>query len=300
MSVQTTGTFPKLMWPGLKSIWGISYAQYPEQWRRIFDVETSSKAWEEDVGISSYGLFSVKDEGDAVKYDTELQGHIARYTHVTYALGGIISEEAQEDDQYAVVGRRKARALAFSSATTLNTLGAAVYNNSTTYTGADGAALLSDTHVNVSGDSTAVDNLSASTLSESALEAACIAISKFTNDRGLRIMATPTQLIVPPDLSFTAERILQSPLRPDTANNDLNAIKEMGVIPGGYVVNNYLTGTTSWYLRTNVPDGMKCYLRRAPTFSPDGDFDTGNMKFKATFRVSFGWTDWRGLYGYDV
>jgi len=276
----------------------MEYGKYPEQWRNLFSIEKSTKAYEEDVGTSSFGLVPVKDEGGAVSYDTEMQGFTTRYVHTTYGLGFIVTREAFEDDQYGVIGKRKARGLAFSVATSLNTLGAAVYNNATTYTGGDGVSLLNAAHPNVAGGTQS--NLSSATLSEAALESACIAISKLTNDRGLRINLQVGKLIIPPDLAFEAHRILQSDLRVNTANNDANAVKDMGSIPGGIMVNNFLTGTTSWYLTTNAPDGMKAFERRSPAFDMDNDFDTENAKFKTTFRISFGWSDWRGLYGYDT
>ena len=296
--VITTGSFAKALWPGVNAWYGEEYGKHPEFWRQMFSVENSSKNYEEDVGVSTLGLFPTKDEAKAVTFDSEVQGFTTRYVHTTYGLGFIVSEEAYEDDLYNVVGKRRAKNLAFSAASTLNTLGAAIYNNATSYIGGDGVAMLSSAHPNVAGGTWS--NLSAATFSEAALESACIAIRKYTNDRGLRIAVQPKQLILPPDLEFDAERILASPLRVDTANNDLNAIKSMSSIPGGYMCNPFLTGTTSWYLSTNVPDGVKCFERRAPRFAPDNDFDTGNAKFKSTFRVSFGWTDARGIYGYDT
>lgn len=298
MSTVTTGSFAKSLWPGVNSWYGREYGKHPELWRKMFDVQTSTKAYEEDVGISGLGLVPAKGEGEAVSYDTEMQGFVTRYVNTTYGLGFIVTKEAFEDDQYNVVGARKARNLAFSVATTINSLGAAIYNNSTSYTGGDGVSLLNDSHPNAAGGTW--DNLSASTFSESALESACIAIRKWTNDRGLRINANPEALHLPPDLEFDAERILQSPLRQGTANNDINALKNMGSFPGGYMVNPFILGTTSWYIKTNVPDGMKAFVRREPQFTTDNDFDTENAKFKTTFRMSFGWTDPRGLYGYDT
>ena len=298
MSVVTTGSFAKALMPGLNGWYGREYAKHPELWRMMYAVETSSKAYEEDVGISGLGLVPVKSEGEPIAFDTEMQGFVTRYVNTTYGLGFIVTREAFEDDQYNVVGARRARNLAFSVATTMNTLGAAPYNNATTYTGGDGAALLSADHPNVAGGKWS--NLSASTFSESALESAVIAIRKWTNDRGLRINASPVKLVLPPDLEFDAERILNSALRQGTANNDLNAMKSIGLFPEGYVCNPFLLGSASWYIMTNVPDGMKCFMRREPSFTTDNDFDTENAKFKTTFRCSFGWTDPRGLYGYDT
>lgn len=293
----TRGSFAKMLWPGLNSVYGMEYPKYPEQWRSLYSVETDDRAYVEETGTSGFGLVPVKDEGGGISFDTAMQGFTTRYVHTTYGLGFIVTREAFEDDQYGVVGKRKAQGLAFSVATTLNTLGAAVYNNATTYTGGDGLALLSGSHPNKAGGTQS--NLSASTLSEAGLESALIAISKLTNDRGLRINLGVTQLVIPVDLSFEAHRILESQMRYLTANNDANALNDMGSIPS-VMVNNFLTGTTSWYLRTNCPDGMKAFVRRAPQFDMDDDFDTENAKFKTTFRISFGWTDWRTMYGYDT
>jgi hypothetical protein len=298
MALITTGSFAKALWPGVKSWYGKAYETYPEEWKSLYTVEKSSRAYEEEVGISSFGLIPVKNEGQAISYDTEIQGFTTRYVHSTYGMGFIVTKEMFEDDQYDIVGKRRANGLAFSVKQTLNVQGAYMYNNATTFTLGDGVGLLNDTHPNVSGGTQ--DNLSASTLSEAALEAAIIAVMKLTNDRGLRIMLVPQSLVIPPDLAFEAERILNSPLRVSTANNDLNALKEMGKIPGGITVNHYLTNATAWFLKTNCPDGCKAFERRAPSFDMDNDFDTENAKFKATFRISFGATDWRSLYGYST
>lgn len=250
------------------------------------------------MGVSSFGLIPVKNEGQAISYDTEIQGFTTRYVHSTYGMGFIVTKEAFEDDLYDVVGKRRANGLAFSVKQTLNTRGAYMFNNATTFTLGDGVSLLNNAHPLVSGGT--AGNLSASTLSEAALESACIAIMKTTNDRGLRINLIPQKLVIPPDLVFEAERILNSPLRVATSNNDLNALKEMGKFPGGVVVNHYLTNTTAWFIFTNCPDGTKAFERRAPKFDMDNDFDTENAKFKTTFRISFGCTDWRSVYGYST
>lgn len=296
----TTGSFAKALWPGVKNWYGMEYARWPELWRQMFDVENSTQAWEEDVSEVGFGNVPIKDEGDAISYDTAEQGYTTRYVNTTYGLGFIVSREAFEDDQYGVVGRRRSRALAKSVANTLNILGAAIFNNSGTagWTGGDGATLVSNTHTHVSGGS--FDNKSSSTFSESALEAAHIAVRKWTDDRGLRVGLQTQKLLLPVDLEFDAERILTSALRVGTANNDINALRSSGKFPGGYVVNPYITGTTSWYIATDVMQGFKCYMRRSPQFGTDNDFDTENAKFKSTFRCSFGWTDPRCVYGYDA
>lgn len=295
----TTSSYAKALWPGVNAWYGKDYAQYPEEWRNMYDVETSKKAYEEDVGQTSFGLMPIKNEGGSVVYDEESQAFTTRYVHTTYGMGFVVTEEAFEDDMYNVVGKSGAKSLAFSVASTLNVLGAAVYNNATSYTGGDGVALLSATHVNESGDTNGIDNLASSTLSEAALETACIDIADFRNDRGLRVMARPRDIIIPTNLEFTLERILKSTLRVETANNDINALKSLGKFERVFI-SHYITGTTSWYIRTNVPHGMKCFIRRAPKFDMDNEFDTNNAKYKTTFRCSFGFTDWRGMYGYDT
>lgn len=298
MAVITTGSFAKALWPGVNSWYGKAYNTFPDEWRTLYSVEKSSKAYEEDVGISSFGLIPVKNEGQAITYDTEMQGFTTRYVHSTYGMGFIVTKEAFEDDLYDVVGKRRANGLAFSVKQTLNTQGAYMFNNATTFILGDGQALLSASHPNVSGGTG--DNLASAVLSEAALETACIDIMKFENDRGLRINLIPQKLVVPPDLVFEAERILNSPLRVATSNNDLNALKEMGKFPGGIHVNHYFTNSVAWFIFTNCPDGCKAFERRAPSFDMDNDFDTENAKFKATFRISFGCTDWRSVYGYDT
>ena len=299
MSVIGTGNFPKLLYPGLNTIYGLTYNTYPEEWKDLYEEDKSSKAFEEDMSVVSFGLVPVKNEGAGVTFDTERQGFVTRYVHTEYGLGFIITKTMFEDDQYDIVGKRKAKGLAFSVATTLNTLGVQPYINSTSYVGGDNVALLSASHPSPLTGSVQ-SNLSSSTLSESALESASIAIGKLNNDRGLRIYVQPQHLVIPIDLKFTAERILTSPLRVESMNNDPNALKEMGILPGGYKINHFLTQATSWYIKTNVPNGMKMYMRRSPEFTQDNDFDTDNGKYKVTFRCSFGWTDWRGLYGYDT
>lgn len=298
MAVITTGSFAKALWPGVNSWYGKAYESYPDEWKELYNVEKSSRAYEEDVGVSSFGLMPLKNEGSPILYDTEMQGFTTRYVHSTYGMGFIVTKEMFEDDLYDVVGKRRANGLAFSVKQTLNTQGAYMYNNSKSFTLGDGVSLLNASHPNVSGGTQS--NLSASTLSEAALESAVIALMKLTNDRGLRIQLLPQQLIIPADLVFEAERILNSPLRSGTANNDLLALRESGKFPGGIKVNHYLTNTTAWFISTNCPDGCKAFERRAPTFDMDNDFDTENAKFKATFRMSFGCTDWRSLYGYST
>ena len=301
-----TGSFPKALWPGVNAWYGKAYAEYPVEYTALFDTYKSSKAYEEDVGVSGLGLAAVKPEGSPIAYDTMQQGYLTRYNHVNYGLGFIVTQEAFDDDQYEVVAARRAKALAFSMRQTKEIVAANVYNRAfnTSYTGGDGATLIASvgsggsvSHPLVGGGTFTNGPSVAADLSEAALEQAIIDISKWTDERGLKIAVVPESLIVPPDLSFEADRILNTPLRVGTANNDINALKNMGKFPGGVKVNHYLTDTNAWFLRTNCPDGMKHFERKADSFDMDNDFDTSNAKFKATARYSFGWTDPRGLYG---
>ena len=294
-----TGNFGKLLWPGLNAIYGKSYGEFPVEYTALFDSYKSSKRVEEDLGLTGFGLASVKGETSPITYDQESQGFLTRYTHVTYATGFQISEELMDDDQYAEVGARRAKGLAFSMRQTKEIVGANVYNRAFTsgYTGGDGVVLCSSAHPNVSGGTWSNILATAADLSEAALEQAFIDIMKWTNDRGLNIPVMAKSLIIPPDLVFEAERILKTPLRVGTADNDLNAIKSMGKLPGGVHVNHYLTDTNAWFIRTDIQDGMKYFERKADTFAEDNDFETSNAKFKAQARYSFGWTDPRAIYG---
>jgi hypothetical protein len=298
MSVINSGSFAKALWPGVNAWYGKEYEEYPVEWNKLFDTYTSSRAFEEDVGISSFGLAVVKPEGSAISYDSEKQAFITRYQHVVYALGFVITREMMDDDQYDVVGQRKAQGLAFSMRQTKEIVGANVYNRAfnTSYTGGDGKAMIVSDHPNLAGGTSSNVIGTAADLSEAALEQACIDIAGFTNDRGLLIGVRPEALILPRQSVFEAKRILQSTGRVDTANNDLNALKEMGLIPK-VVVNHYLTDTDAWFIRTNVKNGLKYFERRKDEFNMDNDWDTENAKFKATSRYSFGWTDWRSIYG---
>jgi hypothetical protein len=298
MGIINTGSFAKALWPGVNAWYGKEYDEYPVEHTKLFDQFTSSRNFEEDVGVSSFGLLSVKPEGSSISYDSERQGWITRYNHAVYALGFVITREIMEDDQYDVVGQRKAQGLAFSVRQTQEVLAANVYNRAfnASYTGGDGKELLSNAHPNIAGGTWSNYLATPADLSEAALEQACKDIAAFTNDRGLLIGVRPKALIISRDMPFEARRILQSTGRPDTPNNDLNALKEMGMIPE-VIVNHYLTDLDAWYIRTNVKNGMKHWVRRAPEFAMDNDWDTENAKFKASFRSSWGWTDPRALYG---
>jgi phage major head subunit gpT-like protein len=297
--VITTSHFGKALWPGINAWYGKAYEDYPVEYTDLFDTFQSSKAFEEDVMVSSFGLAPVKEEGAAIQYDSEQQGFISRYSHVTYALGFIITREMFDDDQYDIVGQRRAQALARSMRQTKETVAANVYNRAfnSSYTGGDGKELCATDHPNVAGGTWANELTTAADLSEASLEQAIIDMMAWTDDRGLLIAAMPEKLIIPPELVFEAERILESPLRVGTADNDANALKNLGKFRGGVTVNHYLTDADAWFIRTNVSNGMKHFERKADSFAEDNDFDTDNAKFKASARYSFGWSDPRGIFG---
>ena len=298
MSIINTGSFAKALWPGVNAWYGKAYDEYPVEYKDLFETHSSSRAWEEDVGTSGFGLAVQKSEGSPISYDSERQGFITRYQHAVFALGFVITREMMEDDQYDIVGKRKAEGLAFSMRQTKELIGANVYNRafSGSYLGGDGVSLISNAHPNIKGGTWSNQIATASDLSEAALEQACIDIAGFTNDAGLLIAVRPETLIIPRQLIFEAKRILGTDGRVGTDNNDLNALKTLGVVPK-VVTNHYLTDTDAWFIRTNVKHGMKYFERRGDAFEMDNDFDTENAKFKATARYSFGWTDPRGLYG---
>jgi len=298
MSVINTGSFAKALWPGVNAWYGKAYDEYPVEYKDLFETHSSSRAWEEDVGTSGFGLAVQKGEGAPISYDSERQGFITRYQHAVFALGFVITREMMEDDQYDIVGKRKAEGLAFSMRQTKELIGANVYNRafSGSYLGGDGVSLISNAHPNIKGGTWSNQIATASDLSEAALEQACIDIAGYTNDAGLLIAVRPETLIIPRQLIFEAKRILGTEGRVGTDLNDLNALKTLGVVPK-VVTNHYLTDTDAWFIRTNVKHGMKYFERRGDAFEMDNDFDTENAKFKATARYSFGWTDPRGLYG---
>lgn len=305
MSLINSSSFAKALWPGVNAWYGKAYNEYPVEYTKLFETYKSNRAFEEDVGVSSFGLAVVKPEGSPIQYDSERQAYITRYSHVVYALGFMITREIMDDDLYDVVGQRKAQGLAFSMRQTKEIVAANVYNRafSSSYTGGDGASLIAAGYVGgstnhplfaggsfINGLSTAAD------LSEAALEQAHIDIAGFVNDRGLLISVRPKTLIIPRQLMFEAKRITAPTGRPGTDTNDVNAMKAMGLVPE-VVVNHYLTDPDVWFLRTDVPHGMKYWERNADSFDMDNDFDTENAKFKARARYSFGWTDPRGIFG---
>ena len=299
MSVMTSSSFAKLLWPGLNSIYGKAYADYPVEWDKLFEKNSSDRAYEEDLGLSSFGLASVKSEGAPITYDSERQGFTSRYNHVVYALGFIITREIYEDDQYGKVGAQKAKALARSMRQTKEINGANIYNRAFSgsgFLGGDGKTMLASDHPNVAGGSFSNVIGTAADLSEAALEQAVIDIAGFRDDRGLLIAAKPEKLVIPYQLQFEAKRILGSDGRVGTDLNDPNVLKDMGIF-SNVITNHYLTDPDAWFILTSVKDGLKYFERRGDQFEMDNDFDTENAKFKATARYSFGWSDPRAIYG---
>lgn len=286
------------VWPGVNSWFGMAYDEHPPEYTELFDFFTSDKKYEEDVQVVGFGAAPVKAEGSAVTYDSLQQGYIARYVHNAVALGFIVTHEEMEDNLYMQLANQRARNLAFAMHQAKEITGANVYNNafSSSFLGGDGAALISASHPTQNGNQS--NTLStAAQLSEAAIESLYINIQLTTDDRGLKIPNNPHCLVVPPQLGPDAYRIVQSVLQNDSANNAVNFIRSAGIFPDGIKVNRYLTNQHYWYIRTDIPDGLKYFEREAIKFTQDNDFDTENAKFKAYERYSFGWTDWRGLWG---
>mgnify|MGYP000556743109 FL=1 len=284
--------------PGLNALFGLEYNQYENQHLEIFDVENSDRAFEEEVMLSGFANAAVKSEGAAVTFDTAQEAFTSRYTHETVALAFALTEEAIEDNLYDTIATRYTKALARSMANTKQIKGANVLNNgfSSSFPGGDGKELFATDHPSQSGDQKNELSTSAD-LSETSIEQALIDIAAFTDERGLKIAARGVKMIIPSELQFTAERIMKSPARVGTADNDLNAIASKGMIPQGYVVNNFLTDTDAFFIKTDVPNGLKMFERAAIKTAMEGDFDTGNVRYKARERYSFGFSDWRGVFG---
>jgi|8_EtaG_2_1085327.scaffolds.fasta_scaffold14035_4 hypothetical protein len=288
--------------PGLNSLFGLSYDEYNREYEEIFSIEDSNRAFEEEVLITGFGSAPTKSEGQGVSFDNASESYSARYTHDTVALAFALTEEAVEDNLYDSLGKRYVKALAKSMANTKEVKGADVLNNafSSSFTGGDGKSLIATDHPLSGGGSAANRATSMADLNETSLEDALIDISGFTDDRGLTISVQATKMIVPSELVFVAERILNSNLRTGTSDNDLNAVKSTGVLPGGYSVNHYLTDPDAFFLLTSVTDqgdGLKMFQRSAMETSMEPDFATGNIRYKARERYSFGFSDWRGIYG---
>ena len=285
--------------PGLNALFGLEYDRYTNETAEIFTTETSDRAFEEEVMLSGFGSAATKAEGAAVTFDDAKEAFTARYTHQTIALAFAITEEAIEDNLYDRLGNRYARALARSMANTKQVKGAEILNNafSTSQLGGDGVVLCSTAHPTVSGTNMSNTFTTQADLSETSLESALINIAAFIDERGLKISIQGTKLILPKELQFTAERILKSPLRVGTADNDINAIANMNMIPEGYRVNHYLNDTNAWFIKTDTPNGFKHFVRAALRTAMEGDFDTGNVRYKARERYSFGFSDPRCVYG---
>jgi len=284
--------------PGLNALFGLEYKNYANEHAAVFDTENSDRAFEEEVMLSGFANAGVKPEGSAVNYDAAQETFTARYTHETLALAFSITEEAIEDNLYDRLASRYTKALARSMANAKQVKAANVLNRgfNSSYTGGDGLELCSTAHVIVSG--TEQNELStAADLNETSLEQAMIDIAALTDERGLKIAAKGMKMVVPSALQFTAERLMKSVGRVGTADNDINAIKNMGMIPQGYVVNHYLTDTDAFFIKTDVPNGLKHFTRAPIKTAMEGDFETGNVRYKARERYSFGWSDWRGIFG---
>ena len=284
--------------PGLNALFGLEYKQYEQEHAEIYTTESSDRAFEEEVMLSGFGQAKVKPEGSGVEFDKAQETFTARYTHETVSLGFAITEEAIEDNLYDRLASRYTKALARSMANTKQIKGANVLNNgfSSSFPGGDGKELFATDHPSQSGDQKNELSTSAD-LSETSIEQALIDIAAFTDERGLKIAARGVKMIIPSELQFTAERIMKSPARVGTADNDLNAIASKGMIPQGYVVNNFLTDTDAFFIKTDVPNGLKMFERAAIKTAMEGDFDTGNVRYKARERYSFGFSDWRGVFG---
>ena len=289
----------KELLPGLNALFGLEYAKYGEEHKEIFETETSERSFEEETKLSGFSAAPVKSEGAAIAYDNAQEAFTARYTHETIALGFSITEEAVEDNLYDSLSSRYTKALARAMAYTKQVKAASILNNgfSSSFTGGDGVSLFSTAHPLVSGGTNSNRPTVASDLNETSLEAAVIQIAAWTDERGLLIAAKPRKLIVPPALMFVAKRLLDTELRVATADNDLNALKAMGSIPEGYAVNHFLTDNNAWFLCTDVPNGLKHFVRTPLQNSMDGDFDTGNVRYKSRERYSFGWSDALGMFG---
>jgi hypothetical protein len=291
----------KELLPGLNALFGLEYKRYGEEHKEIYETETSERSFEEETKLSGFAAAPVKNEGNAIAYDNAQEAFTARYNHQTIALGFSLTEEAVEDNLYDTLSARYTKALARAMAYTKQVKAAAVLNNgftnSAAYYGGDGVPLFSTSHPTVAGGTNSNTQSTATDLNETALENAVIQIAAWTDERGLLIAAQPRKLVVPPGNQFVATRLLETELRVSTADNDINAIKNNGSIPEGYTVNHFLTDSDAYFLTTDVPNGMKHFVRTPLSTSMDGDFDTGNVRYKARERYSFGWSDPLGMWG---
>ena len=289
----------KELLPGLNALFGLEYKRYGEEHKEIYDVESSDRSFEEETKLAGFGAAPVKSEGSSISYDNAQEAWTARYTHETVAMGFAITEEAVEDNLYDKLSARYTKALARGMAYTKQVKAAAILNNATSasYVYGDGVALLSTAHPLVNGSTNSNRPTTGVDLNETSLEAAVIAIAAWTDERGLLLAAKPRKLILPPALTFVATRLLETTQRVGTADNDINALKSNGSIPEGYTVNHWLTDTNQWFLTTDVPNGLKMFVRAPMSTKMEGDFDTGNVRYKARERYSFGVSDPLAIYG---
>jgi len=289
----------KELLPGLNALFGLEYKRYDEEHKEIYETETSERSFEEETKLSGFSAAPVKNEGAAISYDNAQEAWTSRYNHETIALGFSLTEEAIEDNLYDSLSARYTKALARAMSYTKQVKAAAVLNNGfdSNYPGGDNVALFSGAHPLVSGGTNSNIPSVAADLNETSLENAVIQIAAWTDERGLLIAAKPVKLVVPPSLQFVATRLLETELRVATADNDINALKTNGSIPEGYTINHFLTDTNAWFIKTDVPNGLKHFVRTPMQTGMDGDFDTGNVRYKARERYSFGWSDPLGMYG---
>ena len=289
----------KELLPGLNALFGLEYARYGEEHKEIYETESSERSFEEETKLSGFSAAPVKNEGSAISYDNAQEAWTARYNHETIALGFSLTEEAIEDNLYDSLSARYTKGLARAMSYTKQVKGAAVLNNgfSAAYVGGDGVALFSSAHPLVNGATNSNIPSTPADLNETSLEAAVIQIAAWTDERGLLIAAKPKKLIVPPALQFVATRLLETEQRVGTADNDLNALKNNGSIPQGYAINHFLTDSNGWFLTTDVPNGMKHFVRAPIANDMSGDFDTGNVRYRSRERYSFGWSDPLSMYG---
>lgn len=294
----TRNQFRKQLQEGLNAVFGMAYRSYPEEWRKIFEVNNSRKAYEEDVLMAGLGAAPVKSEGGGVTYDEGAESYVARYNHETIALAFSITEEAVEDGLYGNLGSKYAKALARSMQHTKDVKGANILNQgfNASFPGGDGVALFSTAHPLWAGGTLANTFVTQADISEASLEEAIITVDDWVDERGIPIAVAIKRLVVPTDLQFIAERILKSPYRSGTGDNDINAMKSMGMVSGGCSVNHRLTDPDAWFLITDCPDGLKHMKRTNVKRGMEGDFESGNMRYKTRERYSFGWSDWRGAF----
>ena len=296
----TRSQLVKELEPGLNALFGLEYKRYENEHEQIFSIETSDRAFEEEVMLTGFGSAPVKTEGAGMAYDTAQESFTARYTHETIAMAFALTEEAIEDNLYDRLSVRYTKALARSMSNTKQVKAASVLNNGFTggaFAGGDGVALMSTSHPTAMGPDFSNRPAVGADLNETSLEQGIIDIAAFTDERGLKVALTARKLVVPKELQFTAERLMKTSLRVGTADNDTNAIVSMGLIPEGYVVNHYLTDTDAFFLLTDAPNGLKMFNRSPVKTAFEGDFETGNVRYKARERYSFGFSDPRGIYG---